>query len=212
MKKALALVLLVSILIAGSCLAEEYSTLAPWGHEAGWTSFPLALQSDGLDAAWQKGAEVFAANMGIKKLDAGTLKSMMLSGYHMEPQFDHLLVEGNRVTVSSADGKELFSHEYAYADTVENAMEDTAVYVFKTEEAGAGAYTYLCLTMPAETVRETGSYTTFSVFFTKKDYKGLFQKDKVGLPCLMIRADTGADGLEAAILQIFAAPAVMTSL
>lgn len=49
---------------------------------------------------------------------------------------------GNQVTGLDADGNEVFSHEYAYVKTLENSI---ACYAYKTEDADAGEFTYLCL-------------------------------------------------------------------
>ena len=50
--------------------------------------------------------------------------------------------DGNRVTGLDGEGKEVFSHEYAYVETLENTI---ACYAYKTEDADASEFAYLCL-------------------------------------------------------------------
>jgi len=192
-------------------MADE-TTLEAWANDAGWVSFPLVVQKEELDGAWEEGAKAFAGSIGLaalEGLDGATLKKMMLQGYAYETHFDDLTIDGMRITVKSQEGEELFSHEYQWVETMENAMEGTAVYVFQTMEEKAGAFTYLCMTEPKTTESENGSYTSFNLFHAAKDYRAMFDKNNVQIPCMMIRADTGTEGLTAAILDIFASPAVI---
>lgn len=50
--------------------------------------------------------------------------------------------DGNRVSGLDAEGGEVFSHEYTYVATLEDTI---ACYAYKTEDADAGEFTYLCL-------------------------------------------------------------------
>ena len=58
--------------------------------------------------------------------------------------------EGNKLTGLDADGNEVFSHEYTYVEEIPDVI---ACHVYKTEDADAGEFTYLCLSddSPAET-------------------------------------------------------------
>ena len=202
---------LLAVMLCGCGMAEE-TTLEAWANDAGWVSFPLVVQKEELNGAWEEGAKAFAGSIGLaalEGLDGATLKKMMLQGYAYETHFDDLTVDGMRITVKSQEGEELFSHEYQWVETMENAMEGTSVYVFQTEEKKAGAFTYLCMTEPKTTESENGSYTSFNLFHAAKDYRAMFDRKSVQIPCMMIRADTGTEGLTAAILDIFASPAVI---
>ena len=204
-------VALLTAMLCGSAMAEE-TTLEPWANEGGWVSFPLVVQQEELNGAWEEGAKAFAGAIGLaalEGLDGATLKKMMLQGYAYETHFDDLTVDGTRITVRSQEGEELFSHEYGWVETMENAMEGAAVYVFQAKDEKAGAFTYLCMTEPKTTESENGNYTSFNLFHAAKDYQAMFDKNNVQIPCMMIRADTGTEGLTAAILDIFASPAVI---
>lgn len=58
--------------------------------------------------------------------------------------------EGNKLTGLDADDNEVFSHEYTYVKEIPDVI---ACHVYKTEDADAGEFTYLCLSddSPAET-------------------------------------------------------------
>lgn len=212
MKKVLCTIITVVMLLG--CACAENVTAELWQHEAGWISFSVALAQEGLEEVWEESAKVFGENLGLN-LTGAQLKVMMMQGYALENGVDDLFVEGNRFVGKTKDGAELFSHEYSYIETLEEAdiMGGKKVYVFKTEEAGAGEYTYLLMTEPLRTEGDDTAYVTFNLFHTQKDaYRDLFNAKKTGtaaMPCAMIEKDTGKDGLAYAIVQLYTSPIVL---
>ena len=211
--RMLAAGMILMLLAAALCsAAAEGMTLEPWTCESGWVSFPLEAQKDELTEVWNEGAKTFGELIGLPGLEGPMLRSMLLQGYAYETHFDNLSIDGARVTVTSKDGEEMFSHEYAWIETLENAMQGAAVHVFQAGEK-AGEFNYLCMTEPKETTGENGSYITFNLFHAASDYRKTFEiKDgeSVQIPCMMIRKDAGIEGLTAAIMDIFTSPAIIT--
>ena len=209
MKKVLCIIITI-VMLLGYAYAENV-TAELWQHEAGWISFSVALAQDGMEDVWEESAKVFGANLGLN-LTGAQLKVMMMQGYALENGVDDLLIEGNRFTGKTKDGAELFSYEYSWVETLEQAdiMGGKKVYVFKTEGAGAKEYTYLLMTEPLRKESENTAYVTFNMFHTQKDqYRDLFNAKKTGtaaMPCTMIEKDTGRDGLAYAIVQLYTSP------
>ncbi len=213
MKKIICMVLAMMFL-AGGAWAEETGTEA-WQHEAGWLSFSLALAQDGLEEVWNEAAKTFGESMNLSGLSGEQLKMMMLQGHVLENGVEDLSVDGSRITGKKADGTELFSHEYAPVDVIEdeNILNGTKVHVFMTEEAGAGAYTYLLMTEPVKTEGETAGYITFNLIFSQADnYREKLDKEKgTGAAiCALIEKDTSNEGLAYAIERLFASPVVIS--
>lgn len=55
---------------------------------------------------------------------------------------DKFVFDGNTVTGLYADGNEVFSHSYTY---VQELPEAISCYAYKTDDADAGEFTYICL-------------------------------------------------------------------
>ena len=55
---------------------------------------------------------------------------------------DKFVFDGNTVTGLDADGNEVFSHSYTY---VQELPEAISCYAYKTDDADAGEFTYICL-------------------------------------------------------------------
>ena len=55
---------------------------------------------------------------------------------------DNFVFDGNTVTGLDADGNEVFSHSYTY---VQELPEAISCYAYKTDDADAGEFTYICL-------------------------------------------------------------------
>lgn len=209
MKKwIVALVALVMAALPACGVGEE--TLEAWAHEAGWVPFPLAVQQEELDDTWEEAAKGFGEMTGME-MDGPMLKGMMLQGYAYVTQMDRMNIEGNRVIMKSQEGEVMFDHEYKWVETVEDVLE-TPVHVFKTEDADAGSYTYLCMTAPAEKTTTAGNYLSFNLFNSEDHYRATFDTHEgagVQLPCSMIKADIPTEVLQAEVLAVFAGPAVM---
>ena len=205
---------MITIMMLLGCACAEEMTAEAWQHEAGWISFSLAMSQDGMEEAWDAGAKVFGESIGMP-LTGEQLKMMTLQGYQLENGVDELSVEGSRFTGRTQDGTTLFDHEYAWTETLEDKdiMGGTKVYVFRTEEAGAGEYTYLLMTEPVKTENESTGYVTFNLLYTQRnEYRQIFDLDGKGtamIPCAMIEKDTGADGLAFAIERLYGQPVVL---
>lgn len=213
MKKMICAVLAMMLMIGCAC-AEGTGTEA-WQHEAGWISFSVAISQEGSDEVWEQAAKVFGESVGVP-MTGEMLKASVLQGHVLENDVEDLTVEGNRLTGKKADGTELFSHEYALAEVIEEEgiMNGVKVYVFRTEEAGAGEYTCLMMTEPVTTEGEGASYTTFNLICTsREDYRTVFDIEKTGSPvavCDMIEADTTPEGFAYAVQKLFANPVVIS--
>ena len=208
MMKKFVCAMLVLTMLLGCALAEGTGTEL-WAHEAGWTSFSIAISRDGSDEVWEEAAKTFSESMGMN-LTGVQLKTMVLQGHSLENGVEELSVEGNRIIGRKADGTELFSHEYAEAELVEDPgiMSGARVHVFHTEEANAGEYTWLLLTEPQQVEKDGASYTTFNLVCTQKDdYHTLFdmengQNEPVAV-CALIEKDVTAEGLALVINNFF---------
>ena len=55
---------------------------------------------------------------------------------------DKFVFDGNTLTGLDADGNEVFSHSYTY---VQELPEAISCYAYKTDDADAGEFTYICL-------------------------------------------------------------------
>ena len=212
MKKVLCLVF-AAVMLLGCAGAEETGT-EMWAHEAGWMSFQLALSQDSLDEVWEECAKSFGESLGLANLPVATMKKMLLQGLAMENGVDVLKVEGSRFTGSNADGTEAFSHEYAWKETIEdeNILGGKKVYVFRTEEAGAGNYTCLLMTEPVKTEGENAGYVTFNLFCMGDKYREKLtagKNDAVPMPCTMIEKDTETEGLVFAVERMFKNPVII---
>ena len=201
--------ILAALLLTGCACAEGTGTEA-WQHEAGWINFSVAITQEGTAEVWDNAAKAFTEKQGLPIAMSGEqLKAGILQGHALENDIEDLSVDGNRMTGKKADGTELFSYEYVLVELIEEEaiLDGQKVYVFKTEEAGAGKYTYLLLTEPVKAEDEEASYTTFNLVCTGQDnYRALFDTKKTGTAvaiCDMIEKDTTAEGLEFAIEKLF---------
>jgi len=211
MKKILCAMMAMALMIGCAC-AEGTGTEA-WQHEAGWINFSVAISQDGADEVWEAAAKIFGDSVGVPMTGA-MLKAGVMQGHALENEVEDLTVEGNRMTGKKTDGTELFSHEYALAEVIEEEaiMDGKKLYVFKTEEADAGAYTYLLMTEPVTTQGEGVSYTTFNLIRTgDADYRAMFAVEENGAAvavCDMIQKDTALEALAYAVQKMFANPVV----
>ena len=130
------------------------------------------------------------------------LRAMNAQVCGMEDGIVSLTVDGSTVTAVDANGDAVFAHEYAYADTVENAIEGAPMFVFRTA-AAAGKYTYLCLTQPAVASDEGGVIDNFNLRYAEADYEALFAEDYAGPTCVLVSGDTTIENMEYTIRLIY---------
>ena len=131
------------------------------------------------------------------------LRAMNAQVCGMEDSIVSLTVDGNTVTAVDANGDAVFTHEYAYADTVENAIEGAPMFVFRTDDADAGKYTYLCLTQPAVASDEGSVIDNFNLRYAEADYEALFAEDYAGPTCVLVSGDTTIENMEYTIRLIY---------
>jgi hypothetical protein len=204
MKRILSLTLTLMLLISGLCCAmAESVTLDAWQNETGWTSFAVLAQDEALADAWDAGAKVFGPALGMEDMTGETLRAMNAQVCGMEDGIVSLTVDGSIITTVDAEGGTVFAHEYAYVDTVENAIEGAPMFVFRTDDADAGKYTYLCLTQPAVASDEGGVIDNFNLRYAEDDYEALFAEDYAGPTCVMVSGDTTIENMEYTIRLIY---------
>ena len=204
MKRLLVMGVLGVMLLECAC-AEGVGTEL-WEREGGWLAFSVALSAEGTEEAWETGAEQFGASLGIPGMSGSQLKSLMLKGYKLEDGVDELLVEGNRFTGKTADGSEIFSHEYFWTETIEeeDVLGGTRVYLFQTEEAEAGTYACLMMTEPVSSGTDGQEYVTFNLLHSEAgNYRAALGSM---LPETLIGEDTEIEGLSSAIMRLFSGP------
>ena len=131
------------------------------------------------------------------------LRAMNAQVCGMEDGIVSLTVDGSIITTVDAEGGTVFAHEYAYVDTVENAIEGAPMFVFRTDDADAGKYTYLCLTQPAVASDEGGVIDNINLRYAKADYEALFAEDYAGPTCVMVSGDTTIENMEYTIRLIY---------
>lgn len=197
--------MLATVFMLGCAWAEGTGTEA-WQHEAGWINFSVAITQEGTEEIWNAAAKSFSEKQGLPIVMSGKqLKDGILQGHTLENDVEALQVEGNRFTGTKADGTKLFSHEYTQIETID--LQGNSYFVFKTEEAGAGKYTYLLITNPAKAEDGDVSYITFNLVCTEQDdYAALFNAEENGTAvaiCDMIEKDTTNEGFVFAIEKMF---------
>ena len=212
MKKILCAVIAMMMLLG--CAWAESADTELWQHEAGWLNFSVAITREGSDAIWNEAARVFGESVGVP-MTGEALKAGILMGHALENDVEELSVEGNRITGRKADGTELFSHEYALVEVIEEeaVLDGEKVHVFKAAEE-AGKYTYLLMTEPVKTEGKNAEYISFNLVCTSQDdYRALFvtEEDEASpvAICAMIEQDTAMEGLAYAVEKLFGGPVVL---
>lgn len=78
----------------------------------------------------QEAVDAYAANPESTQFDCFFINGV-----------SQFVFDGHQVSGLDAEGGEVFSHTYAYVETADTL----ACYIYKTEDADAGEFTYLCL-------------------------------------------------------------------
>ena len=131
------------------------------------------------------------------------LRAMNAQVCGMEDGIVSLTVDGSTITAVDAEGGTVFAHEYTYVETVESAIEGAPMFVFRTDDADAGKYTYLCLTQPAVASDEGGVIDNFNLRYAEDDYEALFAEDYAGPTCVLVSGDTTIENMEYTIRLIY---------
>ena len=77
------------------------------------------------------------------------------------------------------------------------------MFMFRTDDADAGKYTYLCLTQPAVASDEGGVIDNFNLRYAEADYEALFAEDYAGPTCVLVSGDTTIENMEYTIRLIY---------
>ena len=204
MKRILTLTLSLMLLISGLCCATAESiALDAWQSDAGWTSFAVLAQDEALTNAWDAGAKVFGPALGMDDMTGEMLRAMNAQVCGMEDGIASLSFDGDTVIAANAEGETVFFHEYAYVETVGNAIEGAPMFVFKTDDTDAGKYAYLCMTQPAVASDEGGVIGNFNLRYAESDYEALFAEDYAGPTCVLVSGDTTVVDMEYTIRLIY---------
>ena len=81
-------------------------------------------------------------------------------------------------------------------ETIENAVEGAPVYVYHAEDADAGEYSYICLTIPSVATNEGGVIANFNIRWTAEDYASLFAEDYQGPTGVLVWAETSIEDMD----------------
>lgn len=122
--------------------------LAAWAaYEGGFETFLNYMGENAtIDAAWAKAAAKQDTTAGALKAMWSSVCATTTEG--QDTPIASMLVSGNTVTFTDADGNTIAAHPYALVDTVEKGLEGTETFVFQTTDKDAGAFTYLAMMKP----------------------------------------------------------------
>lgn len=205
---------LLAALLALACaagLAEtppDGTTLDAWVHEEGWTSFSAYTQVEALDSAWEAAAASFGAAVGMEDLDGSTLKALNMAACGFEDGITTLTFSGSTVTALNQAGNVVFAHAYRFVETIDAALEGATVYVYTTDDAQAGQYAFLCMSLPGVASDEGGVVTNFSLRCTESDYSALFHDGYEGVTHVLVHADTPIEDVDYTIRLVYSLGAV----
>ena len=128
-------------------------SLADWAaYEAGFETFLNYMDDEELDSAWERAAAAMSTSTGTD-YTADSLKQMWTAlcattTAGQDTPIANMVVDGQTVTFTDASGDEIASYNYVWADTVEQGLEGAETFVFKTDDADAGVFTYLAMMAP----------------------------------------------------------------
>lgn len=122
--------------------------LAAWAaYEGGFETFLSYMGENAtIDAAWAKAAAKQDTTADALKAMWRSLCATTTEG--QDTPIASMLVRGNTVTFTDADGNTIAAHPYALVDTVEKGLEGAETFVFQTTDKDAGAFTYLAMMKP----------------------------------------------------------------
>ena len=122
--------------------------LAAWAaYEGGFETFLNYMGENAtIDAAWAKAAAKQDTTADALKAMWSSLCATTTEG--QDTPIASMLVRGNTVTFTDADGNTIAAHPYALVDTVEKGLEGAETFVFHTTDKDAGVFTYLAMMKP----------------------------------------------------------------
>ena len=194
-------------LTACAGVAEEMdgSQLSAWQREADWRAFYTYTQEPELDEAWSAAASAFGSALGMEDMDGDMLKAMNAQVCGLPDGIVRLEIDAETVCALDCDGNVVFSHPYQYVETIPEAVEGKDAHVYRTEDANAGQFTYLCMTLPGVEAEEGGVIPNFSVRYAETDYEALFEDSYSGPTGMLVAADTPLADVDYTIRLVYGA-------
>lgn len=189
----------------GVAEAQDGETLAAWQLDAGWRAFYTYTQEAELDDAWEAAAAAFGPALGMEDMDGATLKAMNAQVCGLPDGIVRLEFDGESVRALDAAGQTVFEHAYQYVAALPGALEEADVFVYHTEDADAGQFAYLCMTLPSVAAEEGGVITNFSLRYAEADYEALFAADYAGATGMLVAADTALSDVDYTIRLVYGA-------
>ncbi len=180
-------------------------TLADWKNDAGWTAFYTFTQNPDLDDAYEAAAEAFAPAIGMDDLDGEGLKALQIQAAGFEDDISSFTFTDDSMTALDSEGDKVFSYQYSFVETIENAIEGENAYIYKTDNAGAEEFTYLCLTLPNIATEEGGVIQSFNIRHAADDYEALATDTYEGSAGVVIDADAPIEDVDYTIRVVYGA-------
>lgn len=190
---------------AGDKSIAKGESLVDWAAEEGWTAFYTFTRDEKLNEAWDAAAEAFGPTIGMDDLDGDGLKALNVQICGLEDDIVRLEFAEDKISAMDSTGNTVFSHKYSYITTIDNAIEEGTVYVYKTDDSDADKYTCLCLTLPTVESDEGGIMTYFRLRYAAENYEDLFSEDYNGVTGVMVDASTSEEDLDYTIRLLYGA-------
>ena len=180
-------------------------TLADWKNDAGWTAFYTFTQNPDLDDAYEAAADAFGPAIGMADLDGEGLKALQIQAAGFEDDISSFTFTDDSMTALDSEGDKVFSYQYSFVETIENAIEGENAYIYKTDNAGAEEFTYLCLTLPNIATEEGGVIQSFNIRHAADDYEALATDTYEGSAGVVIDADAPIEDVDYTIRVVYGA-------
>lgn len=180
-------------------------TLADWKNDAGWTAFYTFTQNPDLDDAYEAAAEAFGPAIGMDDLDGDSLKALQIQAAGFEDDISSFTFTDDSMTALDSEGDKVFSYQYNFVETIENAIEGENAYIYKTDNADAEEFTYLCLTLPNIATEEGGVIQSFNIRHATDDYEDLAADTYEGSAGVVIDADAPIEDVNYTIRVVYGA-------
>lgn len=180
-------------------------TLADWENDAGWTAFYTFTREPALDDAYEAAAAAFGPAIGLDDLDGAGLKALQVQAAGFTDDIASFLFADDTMTALDSGGNTVFAHPYSYVETIADAIEGENAYIYKTEAADAGDFTYLCLTLPSVATEEGGVIRSFNIRHAADGYAALATDAYEGSAGVVIDADAPLEDVDYTIRVVYGA-------
>lgn len=180
-------------------------TLTDWKNDAGWTAFYTFTQNPDLDNAYEAAAEAFGPAIGLDDLDGDGLKALQVQAAGFEDDISSFTFTDDTMTALDSEDNKVFSYQYSFVETIENAIEGENAYIYKTDNAEVKEFTYLCLTLPNVATEEGGVIQSFNIRHAADDYEALATDTYEGSAGVVIDADAPIEDVDYTIRVVYGA-------